>query len=224
MKAAQFESWHLTSLLPGTVLRAPHLSCQFTLILQGILSVLPPRKLRLQKPANLHEGRWQVGGNGESRTQTIPAAPPDYWVGQKVHSGLSRTSATKTRTTFLANLIHLPTQKTQFAVSTIPNPNSTPQRKVKDTSQWILIVWGVHSCEFTYLISIYLQALLVAWCPHSQVRWNKATFLFLFFLSFKIKSHKKLVFQTGVTRSIQLLKIYTWLVSFLKNKCLFVAI
>ena len=123
--------------LGGTVLHAPHLFCQFILVLQGILSVVPPRKLRLQKSANLHEGRWQVGGNADSRTQTVPAAPPNYRAGQKVHSGLSRTSAVKTRTTFSANLIHLPTQKIQFAVSTIPNPNSIPQRKVKDTLQWI---------------------------------------------------------------------------------------
>ena len=159
-----------------------------------------------QKPVNLHEGRWQVGGNAESRTQTISAAPPNYWVGQKVHSGLSRPSAIKTRMTLLANLIHLPTQKIQFAVSTTPNTNSIPQRKVKYMLQWILIVWGIHSCEFTYLLSIYLQVLSVAWCPHSQLGGTGN--LLLSFLSFKIKLDKKLVFQTGVSRSTWLLKIY----------------
>lgn len=64
--------------------------------------------------------------------------------------------------TLLANLIHLPTQKIQFAVSTTPNTNSIPQIKVKYMLQWILIVWGIHSCEFTYLLSIYLQVLSVA--------------------------------------------------------------
>ena len=75
---AQFESCHLISLLPGTVLGVPHLSSQFTLTLGDVLSILPPRKLRLQRPANLHEGTWKVGGNTESGTQTIPAAPLNY--------------------------------------------------------------------------------------------------------------------------------------------------
>lgn len=202
MKSSTVGKLPFNQSLGGTVLHAPTF----------ILSILPyttgyslvPPKAQAQKSANWHEGRWQVGGNADSRTQTAPAFAPPPLLGWPVHSGLSRTSHKNSNDLF-GQPNTSPHSETTRCVNN-PKSNSIPQRKSeRDTLQWILIVWGVHSCEIhllaKHLFTSPVSCLMPAF-PAQVEQGNLSEFLF--FLSFKIKSDKKLVFQTGVTRSTQL--------------------